>query len=654
MKKIVSYSAIATLAVAVAVSCSKDIEFEPSVESYAQTLIANTPNADTRVSFEENSGTKAIDLAWEETDSFSVYEVNGKWVADYKVSDLASSKFEAENGGSELEDNVDYIAVYPARPDSEASYAEYAAIDFTAKQSATAESLTHLNAACQMSDEFKKGDEVSFAHNKAIMTITFDDIPTGEAPTKVEFSDGLNKHYALELSGMDAATDETTLYTVYMMIDPAESVTRDLTFVVTATNKVNLYNVSTKTEGDTSTAKEYKAGYRYTAPISNQTEQLSKTSPTWQIIGTADDLVSYLSGTIINAVLTADIDMVGKTITAVDFLKVFDGNGKKISNLTIDDSTTTQTALFKSLKANAVVKNLTMVSPKISGKDYVGAISGKALNGSYIINCAVVGGELEAADGYVGGISGQCQGVIRGCSVDSSTKVTSTKNVGGIVGISSVNGDYENSISDCRVAAALTASGLNSGGIVGNATSTIISNCVFSGSLTSENNIAGGVVGVGATNPIIYGCVNNGTVIGLTKVGGIVGAFSSGGNIVACYNSGVVGDGTLTASSGSSAGIIAEAKGTSSIIGCYNTNNDGNITKGYIVGYVDGDSTATATECYFTATPAIGSYGTQVSAISDINDKVEAMNTAINTTSYNTYNYVKGLSETDSPTLIEK
>ncbi len=668
MKNIVSYSSIFISGLMLSVGCANVAEIEPSVPqdggNTPQSIVAMVQSTDvdvtssaleTRIGFTDNL-TAGIDLEWESSDTFSVYEVNGVWVADFEVDDLSASSFITIDGGAQLEEGVQYIALFPARPNNEATHAEYMAHDFTASQSADgSDLLDNLSSVCQMSDEFTYGESVQFAHNKVIMTIQFDDIPVDATPTKVELSDGLNKNYELKLTNMSASesvvneTYPTTVYEVHMMIDPAEAVSRSLTFVVSygTEGEVNIYNITTE--------KAYEAGNRYTAPIKNQNEQQNATY--WAAISTAEELESYLNSiTTKSIVLTADINMEGKTITTgtSNLGKIFDGNGHTISNLTKNDSQ--QTGLFFGLGSAGVVKNLTLQSPNIKGTSYVGAIAGKMAVGSSIVNCTIIDGVIEGTT-YVGGIAGQSNGVVSGCTVthtdSGSTTITatSTTNAGGIIGLSAISGDYENSISDCVVDATISTKTANAGGIVGKATSTTIYNSTFEGSVTATTNIAGGIVGYGEGTPTMYGCVNNGKVVGITKVGGIAG--QSAGNIIACYNTGIVGDATVTTSL--SAGIVAQVGDDINIVGCYNTNTDGKIFKGYILGGVATDKTATLTGCYYIADAdnTNDSDATRVESIEELNEKVAAMNDAINLTNFASYNYVVGVnSETDTPTLI--
>lgn len=648
------------MSIASTLSCADVESVEPNAPgaeiSKPQVLNATVLNPQTKIDFGGGNYAEEklqpITLAWAAGDTFSVYEVNGAWVADFEINDLDAATFATVAGGGALVEGSSYIAVYPARPNAEATHAEYAALDLTSSQEADAASLAHFNSSCQMSDEFTLGDDILFEHQKAIMTIQFDDIPAGETPTKVQFSDGVNKNYALQINGLAESTDTADAYDVHMMIDPSEAVVRDLTFTVTHTAGVNVYNVQT---GKSKDPVAYEAGCCYQAPIKNQNEQTNLNY--WLSIGTADALEAYLntsaSDQFKNTVLTADIDMTGKTVTPAAYMgKVFDGNGYTISNLTIT-ATSEQVGMFKGVNGTGVVKNITLQSPKMTGKAYVGAIAGKMMTGSSIVNCVVKDAVIVATTNNAGGIAGQAQANILGCSFSGSVESQTTTNAGGIVGIAAAG----TVIADCTVEAdaTITTKTTNAGGIVGNATTTTIYNCTVLGAVKATTNVAGGIAGVASTNSIIYSCVNGGTVDGVQKVGGIAGEIPSGGDIVACYNYGEIGTDRTTGSTAGLIGQITSETVATSVIGCYNNNTGGKITNGYVLGYVKATDTVTATDCYYVADAAKGNFGTLLSDITALNAQVDAMNAAINATSYNAYNFVAGVDATiDCPTLIRK
>ena len=102
----------------------------------------------------------------------------------------------------------------------------------------------------------------------------------------------------------------------------------------------------------------------------------------------------------------------------------FDGNGKTITGLTINELLGGNMGLFASIAEGGMVKNLTLDDVDITiGMSYAGAVAGQ--NDGTIENCSVSGsvtssGKLSSV--YVGGIVGQNNGTITGCTVEGSVK----------------------------------------------------------------------------------------------------------------------------------------------------------------------------------------------------------------------------------------
>ncbi len=590
------------------VSCAEEPIVEPEVvipQTKAQSLTAFVPSAQTRISYTENDA-QGIDLAWQENDTFSVYEKDGAWVADFKLTDLENSTFtstvDADNNESAaLVEGTEYVAVYPRRPKNGNAtydtYADYVKNNFAQTQDANNESqFQQLNSACKMECNFTYNETtaIKFAHTRAIMTIKFKDIPVGSTPTKVGFNDGSKSYVGLFLSNMAVSTAETDTYTVHMNILAAEASTRDLKFTVS-------YNDGTLEKDEVNTyIKEsenpFNAGYRYIADLTTLQTGDNDIESTVTEIGTADDLVAYLNNVNAkDAKLTADIDLAGETITmGTKYLdKVFDGNGKTISNLTITTELTSGTGLFAGLKGT--IKNLTVENATVVGSQYVGVLVGKVMAGAVIENCHVVNSSVEATitgkASYAGGLFGQCSADITSCS--------------------------------------------------------------FDGTVTATNTCVGGITGACNAAINIVGCVNKGALVGTAKVGGITGTLGAGGNVVACYNLGKIGSDITT---GSAAGIIGEGKATTNVIGCYNYSdfgkqpNGGNI--GQITGYIKAaDAVVTVTECYYVnLASGKSATGTACADITELNSKVADMNTAI--ASYTSLTFVDGGDAT--PTLTNE
>jgi hypothetical protein len=210
-------------------------------------------------------------------------------------------------------------------------------------------------------------------------------------------------------------------------------------------------------------------------------------------------------GTGIYFELIADINL--STFTAADglgwkplssFYGVMDGNGFKISDLTINRPASNGIGLFERIKNSGVIKNVILENINVKGNQ------------------------------YTGGLAAYNSGAISSSSVTGS--VYGTDGVGGLVGFND-GGTISNSY------ATGGASGELVGGLVGYNIGTT-SNSYATGSVTGLNYYAGGFAGYNAgtiSNSYATGDVSGG---GIGGVGGLVG-FNEEGTISNSYASGV-------------------------------------------------------------------------------------------------------------------
>lgn len=193
--------------------------------------------------------------------------------------------------------------------------------------------------------------------------------------------------------------------------------------------------------------------------------------------------------------LAMDIDMAGVDWVPIRVNKdrVFDGNGKTISNLDQPLISTNQ----------GTVKNLKLVNVNITADGTTGGVASDNMEGT-IQNCTVTGRIDGTANDLVGGVVGTNNGTIIGCTVQAD--LTGGNPVGGVAGLSNVGR---------------------------------IEGCVVSGNLTSIDS-AGSVGGIGGYmqgGTALTSCCFTGTIKGF--VAGGVSGFSDG-PITACYWSGVI------------------------------------------------------------------------------------------------------------------
>jgi len=248
--------------------------------------------------------------------------------------------------------------------------------------------------------------------------------------------------------------------------------------------------------------------------------------------------------------LMADIDLsiyVGmqfRTIgsrSSTAFRGVFDGNRKRIQNLTYTSTNRDYVGLFGYLSGSeAEIRNLELVNPNIDAgtKSYVGSLvgynegtitncyatsvsvsGGNRIGGligytrdGTITNCRVKGGSVSG-DEEVGGLAGSNGSSITSCY--ASCDISGEDRVGGLVGYNS-----DGTIDSCY-ARGIVEGDQNVGGLVGNNIK-IIKNCYATGGTTGNDRV-GGLVGRNTWPAKITNCYSVGAVTGTTDVGGLVG-----------------------------------------------------------------------------------------------------------------------------------
>ena len=139
------------------------------------------------------------------------------------------------------------------------------------------------------------------------------------------------------------------------------------------------------------------------------------------------------SGSVVTLVKDVDLDGVAWAPVA-GFAGTFDGNNKTVSNLTINDNTLDNAGLFSRTGYGAVIKNLTIESPTVVGRNVVGALASE-LWASAVTNCHVTGDIVITGYHCVGGLAGQasytdiddCSVLVNAASAIESSKVSVAK-----------------------------------------------------------------------------------------------------------------------------------------------------------------------------------------------------------------------------------
>ena len=265
----------------------------------------------------------------------------------------------------------------------------------------------------------------------------------------------------------------------------------------------------------------------------------------------------YWSG---HARLETDLDLAGITYAEApiaasrNFSGVFDGDGRTISNLTIDTAGADTDFLglfgrvYDGIDEDAVIMDLRLDGAAITGGDgsrYVGALCGRVLSGSGVSRCVVsncsASVTLEAGDNceMLGGLCGNLRGSMYRCvSTGSVQGGANALQLGGLVGLI-VSSTIDESFTTVDVTGGTGATQL--GGFCGKGIhSALFKNCYARGSVTGGVN-ADRVAGFSGTldefsrteNCYAVGAVSGGS--GATGVSGFNAELTGGSSTAASF-----------------------------------------------------------------------------------------------------------------------
>lgn len=272
--------------------------------------------------------------------------------------------------------------------------------------------------------------------------------------------------------------------------------------------------------------------------------------------------------------LTADIDLgsIQKWTPIArwsDFKGTFDGNGHKITNLSVSGAVDSIYDAYLGFfgRVYGKITNLSVSGSVSYGTDECGGIAAELLGGT-IENCysniAVNAGQ-EGTGGIVGYVARG--GTVKNCHTSAS--VSGVWYTGGIVGDLS-DGTVEN----CYNEASVYGSSYT-GGIVGRCNGGTVRNCYNKNSVGASSNELGGVVGE-LTKGVVTSCYNTGAVSGNGSydVGGVVGfSGQDHGSKTSCYIENCYNTGAVSASRdiGNTIGGVVGFLYVGILKNCYNT-----------------------------------------------------------------------------------
>jgi uncharacterized protein (DUF2141 family) len=293
-------------------------------------------------------------------------------------------------------------------------------------------------------------------------------------------------------------------------------------------------------------------------------------------------------------------------VSGSSFTGTFNGNGKTISNLTINRSTTDYVGLFGVTGATAQIQNMKLENTNVTGKQYTGALVGR---NEGTITDSYATGAVTGAGTYVGGLVGFNTKAISG-SYTTGT-VNGQQRTGGLAG------ENGGTITNSYATGAVTGAGTYVGGLVGFNTKAIsgsyttgtvngqqrtgglagenkgtITTCYATGAVTSADDYVGGLVGYNQQNSSITNSYAIGKVFGRQRTGGLVG--ESNGTIASSYSTGAVTSaydyvGGLV---GYNSGSIINSYATGAVTDAYDNGgglvgyNSGSIINSYATGAV--------------------------------------------------------------------
>jgi len=304
--------------------------------------------------------------------------------------------------------------------------------------------------------------------------------------------------------------------------------------------------------------------------------------------------------------LSADINLAGKEWTAIGcwdtnqytFGGVFDGGGKTLTRLTINNPSRDYAGLF-GLVMDCIILDVNLVETSIVAGSMCGSVSGRVWS-STVRNCSNTG-SVSSSGFDVGGLVGfSYNSEVVNC-LNSGSVYCSGGVAGGIVGATR---DSWKPAENCTNSGSVSSGAGHAGGVVGSGSAI---NCRNSGNVSAINNSYNDVIGAGGVAGELQGdlenCSNTGNVSitgsgRASNAGGVVGFIDSYSRARNCRNSGNISG---TAMSYSCTGGVAGYVMDGSVVNCASSgsvNQSGsNSWIGGLVGIIDYQSTVQ--DCYW-------------------------------------------------------
>ncbi len=276
----------------------------------------------------------------------------------------------------------------------------------------------------------------------------------------------------------------------------------------------------------------------------------------WDLQNISSDLSAhYILKNNISAAITKTWNL-GEGFEPIDsswdgFLGSLDGCNFTIFDLYINRSTKLNAGLFRKIGSGGCVKNISLMSFNIIGKESCGGLAGTNYYGT-VSNCTC-SGNLTGND-RMGGLIGSNFGIVTNCIVKGTVK--GKDEVGGLLGNNyennvsmchtyvNVNGDekvggligcnYKGKISHCHSRGNITGKDREIGGLIGESGG-FVTNCTATGNISGDD-ISGGLVGNNQNT--LFNCTSNTNITGNDMIGGLVGRNNA--NVFQCESFGKI------------------------------------------------------------------------------------------------------------------
>ncbi|MEI7436515.1 MAG: clostripain-related cysteine peptidase, partial [bacterium] len=350
--------------------------------------------------------------------------------------------------------------------------------------------------------------------------------------------------------------------------------------------------------------------------------------------------------------LGTNLDLAGKAWTPIGssghpYSGSANGAGFAINGLTIQKTAADDhQGLFGLVHSTGsiAIENLYLTNTDIVAGGFVGGLAGQveSVEGSILVRNCSNAGSVWGYGSLVGGLVGELTtgadvGAVTVSNCLNSARVNGASDAGGVAGRVLAQGDAI--IANCSNEGALTAGGIEIGGVVGAVLSTKLSvtmdRCLNAGPVTAAADYVGGIVGqtqggdvivngcqnsgnivvtgaghqyaggvaglTSASMPTFVNCINGGDVHGQNYVGGVAGMVPV--SIKNCSNEGLVEGADRV---GGVAGAVQGSGGVASVDNCMNSGQvTGSGRVGGIAGQIACDNASAASGDYFLKTDSV-------------------------------------------------